>query len=296
MGFLRNSGFILISIILFCLLVVIGTFLTISYSLEYDTLEPNLNNAVQEFLNAEVDIGGIINQSGDNLFDYCSAHNIFSYESRKGEIKIPCSIIENGFENVVAFFVADSRFSEGLDITTQKELSGNYKSMLDYCSAHDYYFFREPVFSYESNIDCNKFLSKEASLVELAVGGFIYEIYYQDYDCGFFDCFSKTGSIFFLISQHSADYFKAKVSLFSLIALICIGILLVLAEKRSMVLIVSGALLILASFFIRIFINTLLSLGLNKFINFQEMNFDINVFFKLFFTQLSFVSTLFISI
>jgi len=75
---------------------------------------------------------------------------------------------------------------------------------------------------------------------------FIENIYYQDYDCDFWDCFEKTKSPFFLISEKARNYWNGKFYFALLVSLILVALIFLLAEKKSNTFIIAGGVLILA--------------------------------------------------
>lgn len=74
----------------------------------------------------------------------------------------------------------------------------------------------------------------------------IYNIYYNKYDCGFFDCFSKTGQPFFLVSEKARDYWKSKFYISMLISAILVFFIFLFTEHKANALIITGTLLILS--------------------------------------------------
>ncbi|MEK6840729.1 MAG: hypothetical protein AABX79_02120 [Nanoarchaeota archaeon] len=76
----------------------------------------------------------------------------------------------------------------------------------------------------------------------------VHSIYYKEYDCNFWNCFSKTGLPFFLVSEKAREYWNQKFY-FSLIAsLVLIALILLFIEQKINTPIIVGALLTLSAF------------------------------------------------
>ncbi|MCX6749615.1 MAG: hypothetical protein NTW17_02625 [Candidatus Pacearchaeota archaeon] len=106
------------------------------------------------------------------------------------------------------------------------------------------------VFSYKEytiNIPCEYANSTNPEeIINKTFDDVIYNIYYKDYGCDFWDCFSKTEQRFFLVSEKAHDYWMGKFYLALLISvLLVLLVFLFVAEKRNG-LIITGALLILS--------------------------------------------------
>ena len=75
----------------------------------------------------------------------------------------------------------------------------------------------------------------------------IYDIYYKDYDCEFWNCFSKTGFPFFLVSKKAMDYWMEKFYLVLIVCLFLIGLIFLLVEQKANAPIIIWALLVLSA-------------------------------------------------
>jgi hypothetical protein len=76
----------------------------------------------------------------------------------------------------------------------------------------------------------------------------IYDIYYKDYGCGFWKCFSKTGFPFFLVSKKAMDYWMEKFYLVLIVCLFLTGLIFLLVEQKANAPIIIGALLVISVF------------------------------------------------
>ena len=130
---------------------------------------------------------------------------------------------------------------------TEKEIDmGNLISeslpeMQEYCVN-----FTEFVFSIEGyvfSIPCEIVNQGEDAVANKMLDEFIEKIYYQDYECSFWDCFGKTGKPFFLVSKQSRDYFYNKFYLCILISVILFLIIFLFSKTKNNSFIVAGVLL-----------------------------------------------------
>ena len=108
------------------------------------------------------------------------------------------------------------------------------------------------VFSYEGyavDIPCETVLNSSSpdAIVNEAYEDVIYDIYYKDYDCEFWNCFSKTGFPFFLVSKKAMDYWMEKFYLVLIVCLFLIGLIFLLVEQKANAPIIIGALLVLSA-------------------------------------------------
>ena len=103
---------------------------------------------------------------------------------------------------------------------------------------------------YNLNISCDTVANatKPQEVINKTFDDAVYNIYYKEYDCNFWSCFSKTGLPFFLVSEKARDYWKQKFY-FSLIAsLILIALMLLFIEQKINTPIIVGTLLTLSAF------------------------------------------------
>ena len=102
MGFLRGSLVVFLSSILFLVLFLGNILLTFSWSLEYETLQPNL----QEFTSEVVeDFGGLemVEEIYEPMKENCSEYDSFNISEQGINLSIPCEEIMKGPEEVVSY-------------------------------------------------------------------------------------------------------------------------------------------------------------------------------------------------
>lgn len=108
------------------------------------------------------------------------------------------------------------------------------------------------VFSYEGytiKVPCASIVNSNNSgaFINESFDSAIYDIYYKQYDCDFWDCFSKTELPFFLVSEKAKDYWQGKFYFFFLLSLILIALIFLFSENRHSTPITVGILLILSA-------------------------------------------------
>lgn len=109
------------------------------------------------------------------------------------------------------------------------------------------------VFNYEGyviNVSCQNVLNSNSSVefINETYNDVVYDIYYKEYDCNFWNCFSKTGLPFFLVSEKARDYWKSKLYFSLLASLILIILIFLLVEQKQNTPIIVGVLLVLSAF------------------------------------------------
>ena len=100
------------------------------------------------------------------------------------------------------------------------------------------------------DIPCETVLNSSSpdAIVNEAYEDVIYDIYYKDYDCEFWNCFSKTGFPFFLVSKKAMDYWMEKFYFTLLVSLFLIALIFLFVEQKINTPIIVGILLALSAF------------------------------------------------
>ena len=106
------------------------------------------------------------------------------------------------------------------------------------------------VFSYEgytADIPCEVVGGGEEAVLEETIGDVVDDIYYDEYDCSFFDCLTETEQPFFLISYKAREYWKGNFYIALVVSLVLIVLMFFFLEHKMNLPIILGSLLILAS-------------------------------------------------
>jgi len=135
------------------------------------------------------------------------------------------------------------------DFNLTKEANKELTKAKNYCRQNNTSY----VFNYEGyviNISCQDVLNSNNSMefVNETYNDVVYDIYYKEYDCNFWKCFSKTGLPFFLVSEKARDYWKSKLYFSLLASLILIILIFLLVEQKQNTPIIVGVLLVLSAF------------------------------------------------
>ena len=132
---------------------------------------------------------------------------------------------------------------EGFDLN--KSTDETMEKMRAHCLTNtDYVFSFE---NYTISIPCSSLSGGKMSVVNETAKSMIKEFYYKNYECDFWNCFSQEGFPFFLVSQKAKDYWNSKFYLFLVISLVLFALCLLLSEKKSNGLILTGSLFVLSS-------------------------------------------------
>lgn len=181
MGFIRGGLLIIISILLLISFLAGNLFLTMSLSLRYENVQPELVSAVEDMAMGEFNL--------------------------------------------------------------TKQIRENYGVMQSYCEDNSEY-----VFSYEGQtiiISCDTILQGPEAVINQGIEDIIEQIYYGEYDCGFWDCLEENP--FFLISEKSHDYWQGKFYFALISALILIALSFFLSQHKQNWPILVGSLLVVSS-------------------------------------------------
>jgi len=129
------------------------------------------------------------------------------YENVQGEI-------ETVFKEVI-----------GEQINIDDVLEDNLEEMKIYCQNHSSFDFESgEELGLNGDIPCEIILQDKESILKYQLNSLAEEVYYQEYDCEFWNCFEKNRTTFFLISEKAQDYWKGKFY-FSLIFVIIFAFL-----------------------------------------------------------------------
>lgn len=188
MGILRGAFISLVAVVLFLSVFLMNGFLNLTWSLEYDTLEPNLVEYA----------GGLINETGVReaivttmpaMEAYCFSHNNYILTEGDFNFEIPCTVVDSGPDNIINF----------------------------------------------------------------GIETLIFEIYYDDYNCEFWECVKTSDIPFVLISKKAHDYWNENFRLTLWIALIAFAIMFLFSKDKGWILMLGGIFTLLSSYLFKKF-------------------------------------------
>lgn len=147
---------------------------------------------------------------------------------------------ENVKEKIVPFIENESQEGIGLNLKIEKE----YSIASSGCQTNSDYSFSYGGHNFD--IPCDIVKKGSNATLDYGVSQIVYQVYYQDYSCGFFECLKK-GQYFSMVSKQSKDYWKGKFILFLFISLAITGIMFFFVENKISLLEITGFLLIISS-------------------------------------------------
>jgi len=185
MGFIRGGLLIIAGVLLFLLFLAGNSFLTLSLSLNYENIEPELFSVIETFVEDEADIKEEIENQYPFMEDFCQNNSEFVFNSKEvGQVfVIPCDVVFQGYD----------------------------------------------------------------SILEYSIESYVEKIYYQEYDCGFWDCLGKADIPFFLISAKAKSYWNNKFYFSLIISVVLVALMFFLVEKKTNLLVIVGGLLAISA-------------------------------------------------
>ncbi len=244
MGLIRGWLLVIASVLFFLSLLVTGSFLTLTNSLDYSNIQDDLAPIVSEVVNNS----GGFQESYQFILNYCVGGENVSYSSQiLGKIQIPCDVLNNGVDATVAYYsLTESKLENSKNVETfRKNLNLNYLRLVEFCIPHENIFLNSSEDSSVSNISCETVLEGPEAIIEEQVGEKIEDIYYKDYNCSFFECIKSEPLA--LVSEKTHDYFQGKFRSMIFLNLILFGVLFLLVEVRSNAFILSGILFVVSA-------------------------------------------------
>lgn len=174
------------------------------------------------------------------------------------------------YENVQKFSLVITDILEN-QINFSERVNEEFGVMGEYCLNESGFVFE--IEQYVIEIPCDIVDQGLERVIEESVNDAITYIYYQEYDCGFWDCVEKTGSPLFLFSAKAQEYWQNKFYFMLGVSIILFSLIIILVKEKTNSFVIGGLLLIITSFpFMRL--NRLLSLILGKY------GISLNIFYE----------------
>jgi hypothetical protein len=139
--------------------------------------------------------------------------------------------------------VVDSFLQEQAGLA--QEVEQEIPTMLQYCTSNTEYVFTRQNYSFA--IPCTTIAQGSTSIIGFVVNSLLEQIYYDEYTCGFWDCFKKGEFPVFLLSQKAKNYWATKFYIVLGIFLVLGVLLFLLMKKKSGFLITLGIMLAVAA-------------------------------------------------
>lgn len=141
-------------------------------------------------------------------------------------------------------FIRDIVDENGLN----QEVNSMFPEMQMHCQNNSEYVFNEEELFDQLIIPCSVVAQGSEEVIVYAINQSVSDIYYKNYDCGFFECFFDSENRWFFISQQSRDFLLGKFYWSILISFILIGMMFFFVDNKSNFPIVVGIVFVLSSF------------------------------------------------
>lgn len=106
MGFIRKGVLVFVCILMFVLILVGNSFLTLGLSLKYDNVKSELVPVAREMFIGNANIDDKLKSDFDSTMKfYCQTNSEFTFSQQDYTFVIPCSVVANGSDAVVAYGV-----------------------------------------------------------------------------------------------------------------------------------------------------------------------------------------------
>jgi len=131
---------------------------------------------------------------------------------------------------------------QGFDSNT---INQRYPAMQLDCLNNSDFVFRQGEYAFD--MPCEILTQGTDAVLDRGINDILENIYYDDYDCDFLDCFELTSPPFFLVSKKAQDYWADKFYLVVFGILILIGLMFLLIESKTNLPFVVGSSLLVSS-------------------------------------------------
>jgi len=238
MGFIKGSLLFIVSVVFFVMLIFGCVFLTISLSLKYENVEKefpviaeNLTDGKFNLIEEDFNLTKEMEKASEFMVDHCNQ----SYTLQNSQ--------NDTLQNQNASDVQKS--SEDLPVSYVFS-AGGYVFVIP-CSLLD-------------ELDENP-----QALTESGISNIVNHIYYEEYDCNFWDCFKKAAPDFsfsslfrekqigwkgtlFLVSEKARDYWHEKFNSALIVLLVLTVLIFLLTGQKQNTPLIIGALMMSSSF------------------------------------------------
>lgn len=102
MGMIRGGLFVIASFALFLSFFAGNVFLTLDWSLEYDTLRPELTSIIKDIAaESEINLDEVMEENFVIMESYCQNNSEYVFSKQEYIFVIPCDIVSQGSEAVI---------------------------------------------------------------------------------------------------------------------------------------------------------------------------------------------------
>ncbi len=131
------------------------------------------------------------------------------------------------------------------DMNISDVMDEKYGVMESYCQNNSEYVFKEGDHIFV--IPCDVVSQGSENITDYSTNSLVDKVYYQEYDCDFWDCVSKEESPFFLVSEQAKNYWQSKFYLALITLIVLLVLMFFLIEHKTNLPFVAGSLLVISS-------------------------------------------------
>ena len=102
MAIIRGGLFVIVSVVFFLALIAGGMFLTLSMSLDYEVVQPELEITINELISEDMDLDSVVREKLPIMEIYCENNSDYVFKEGEFTFSIPCEAVANGTEAIVA--------------------------------------------------------------------------------------------------------------------------------------------------------------------------------------------------
>jgi len=145
------------------------------------------------------------------------------------------------YENVKPEIVSIINEMAQEEFDLNQKINEIYPDMELYCMNNSEFVFNEQGYTFVT--PCSIVAEGTESIIEYGTNFLIEDIYYDEYDCDFWNCFEETEQPLFLVSKKAQDYFLGKFYLVLFASIVLVALMFFLVEKKTNLPIIVGVLL-----------------------------------------------------
>ena len=93
MGLIRGGLLTIVSAILFLSFFAGNAFLTLTWSLEYDTIQPELTSVIKDTIGSKMNLDEVMNENFEAMQLYCQNNSEFVFSEGGYTFEIPCDVV-----------------------------------------------------------------------------------------------------------------------------------------------------------------------------------------------------------
>jgi len=139
MGIIRGGLLVIASVVLFILFLAGNTLFTLSLSLDYETIRPELISVVKETLGEKMDFNRVIEERMDEMSLYCQNNSeyVFSDAETGRVFEVSCETVAQGSEAIADKILDD--FVHGIYNGQEESVNFNFASLENSITSYFYY-------------------------------------------------------------------------------------------------------------------------------------------------------------